>query len=68
MLDALSWNRLDDIALELLRAKIRQTLGECFAEPGAEHDNELPGPRLAWLSGQVEGAMFRVGTRRKRAK
>ena len=47
MLDALAWNRIDDVTLELLGAKIGQALGESIGKPGAEHDDELWGERSA---------------------
>ena len=41
VLNALSRDRLGDIAFELLRSEIRETLRKRFGETGAEHDNEL---------------------------
>jgi len=41
LLNACTRDCVDDIALQLLGPKIRQTLGKCFGESGAKHDDEL---------------------------
>lgn len=68
VLDALARYRLDDVTLELLRAEICQTLGKRFAEPGAEHDDELPGSVSAWASTGPRARFVASPRGRKREK